>query len=190
VERSFQLGAGAPLAAPRERERQHAVLANRVGERRPDAVGESVAIGVVEDRPPHHRAADTRAEARRQIVSADAGALVDDDHDEDVRGVVDGTKPLAELHVVEAIALAEGLLGLGEACVSRRVAWLEPTQTDDVRIGSRVIAMHPDLSDRLLCVSRSGHEDSDRQPKAQSPEPKASELCSCHRTFVATVASL
>ena len=51
------------------------------------------------------------------------------------------TKPLAELHVVEAIALAEGLLGLGEARVSRRVAWLEPTQTDDVRVGRRVITV-------------------------------------------------
>jgi hypothetical protein len=69
VERPFELHAGAPLAAPRERKRQPAIVPGDVSERRADAVRQSVAVGVLDDRKPLHRAAELRAEAGREVVA-------------------------------------------------------------------------------------------------------------------------
>ena len=52
-------------------------------------------------------------------------------------GVVDRSKPLAHFHIVEALALAKGLLGFRESRIGRGVASLEAAQADDVCVRGR-----------------------------------------------------
>ena len=106
------------------------------------AVGEAVAVLRMQDRHEHAAAPELLHRAGREIERIDAGHFVDDDHQQDVVGILDRSKALADLDAVEAAAAFELDLDLGDQLIGRRLADDVADDGEDVGVGRGVIAVH------------------------------------------------
>jgi hypothetical protein len=75
--------------------------------------------------------------------------LVNDDHDEDLRGIGDRETTTTDLDTFKAARLAEPPFGIAQPGLACHVPHLKATERQDVGIRSREVAVHADLTDRL-----------------------------------------
>ncbi len=108
-ERPIDRDADAPLAAPRRGHGDPAAFAQRIDEAHAGAIGEAVAVGEVDDRQPHPEAAKALQRPGHQVVVRDAGMLVHQQDDENVRRVVDRSKALADFDIGKAATACRSL---------------------------------------------------------------------------------
>ena len=144
---ALELHARLALAAPRQRHGDAAARAEAIDEADAGAVGEAVAVFRMQDRHEHAAAPELLHRARREIERIDAGHFVDDDHQQDVVGVLDRSKPLAHLDAVEAAALFELVLYLFDQLIGGRLADDVADDAEDVGIRRGVIAVHAHFTD-------------------------------------------
>ncbi|OLE81824.1 MAG: hypothetical protein AUF76_12000 [Acidobacteria bacterium 13_1_20CM_2_65_9] len=129
------------------------MLAGDVGPREPRAVGHPVPVFAAEDRQDHQVQPVTAHDARRSIGIARHldldRSLVDDDDDEDLRGIGDRREALEHLHALEALGRAQPRRDLVDGRRLDAHADLDARELADLLVRRRGVAVDLDRGNDL-----------------------------------------
>src|SRR5688572_9958290 len=157
-ERALHLHARLPLAAPCQRNRNAAAWTKPIDEAHARAVGEAVTVFGAQDWQEHAARQEPPRRVWRHVIveRIHTGKFIDDDHQQDVVGVVDRAKALADLDAIELTAVFEALGHLGDERIGGRLADHFADDRHHLVVGRGVIAVDAYFADDTWARLRVG----------------------------------